>query len=105
VKINLDRIERAENLISKLLGLMGRRDFGKSAGLLLRNTNSIHTFFVFFPIDLVFLDKNFKVIKTVENLRPFWFSPIIWKASNVLELPVGTVKSKNINVDDQINLL
>ena len=105
MQVNLEKIERADSLISKFLGLMGRRGFGKSEGLILSKTNSIHTFFVFFPIDVVFLDREMRVLKLVENMRPFWVSPIIWQAAYVLELPIGTISSKPIRVDDQVNLL
>ena|SRR3989344_5360538 len=105
MQISLEKIERADSLISRFLGLMGRKGFGKSKGLLLSNTNSIHTFFVFFPIDVVYLDKELRVLKLVENLRPFWVSPIVWKAASVLELPIGTISSKSLKIDDQINLL
>ncbi len=103
--LNLEAIEKAENLISKFLGLMGRKGFGQSSGLWLRDTNSIHTFFVFFPIDVVFLDSEMKVLRTVEDMRPFRVSPIVWKAKSVLELPTETIRSKGIKIDDQIKLL
>ncbi len=84
---------------------MGRRNFGLSQGLLLKDTNSIHTFFVFLPIDVVFLDSEMKVVRTVASLKPFSISPIVWKAKSVLELPVGTIKTQEIKVGKQINLV
>jgi len=101
----LEGVERAENLAAKFIGLMGKKNFGNSKGLLLSNTNSIHTFFVFFPIDVVFLDKDFKVVRLVESLAPFRISPIVWKASHTLELPTGTIAKKALKIDDKIQLL
>lgn len=104
-KIVLKKIARADNLFTKSLGVIGWKDFGEKNGLLLTGTNSIHTYFVRFPLDLVFLDKNMKVIKLVKNLKPFRISPIVWSAKHVLEMPTNSIKKFSINVGDEINLL
>lgn len=104
-KIDLMKISRADNILSKGIGLIGWKDFGGKNGLLLTNTNSIHTFFVRFPLDLVFLDKNMKVIKLVKNLKPFRISPIVWKAQHVLEMPSGSIEKYSINLKDSIDLI
>jgi len=98
-------IEVADNLLTRGLGLIGRKSWGKYEGMLIKNTNAIHTFFVLFSIDVVFLDEDFKIVKMTENLRPFWFSPIVWKAKHVLELPVGTVRKKDLSISEKIDLI
>ena len=100
----LKDIEIADNVFSRGLGLIGRGSW-KSKGMLLKNTNAIHTVFVRFPIDVVFLDKHFKILRVAENLQPFRFSPIIWKAKHVLELPTGTIKNKSLLVGNKIQLV
>lgn len=102
---NLRNIEIADDLLSRGLGLIGRRDWGKYEGMLIKSTNAIHTFFVLFSIDVVFLDEDFKIVRVTENLRPFWFSPIVWRAKHVLELPVGTVRKKTLAISEKINLI
>jgi hypothetical protein len=91
--------------LSKGLGLIGWKDFHGYEGLLLKNANAIHTFFVQFPIDVVFLDKEFKILKTVEKLDPFRFSPIVWKAKHTLELPEGSIKKYLLKAGGQVNLV
>ena len=100
----LDKIKTADSALSKGLGLIGWKDFHGYEGILLKNANAIHTFFVRFPIDVVFLDRDFKVVKTVENLKPFRFSPIVWKAKHTLELPEGSIKKYLLKAGDQVSL-
>ena len=102
--IRLDKIEIVDKFVGKILGLMGRKDFRGYNGMLLTNANSIHTFFVKFPIDVLFLDKNYKVVKTVENLRPFWFSPIVFRAKHTLEIPKGSIKKQSLEEGDEIKI-
>lgn len=101
----ISKVETANSLWKKTIGVIGWKDFGTKNGLLLKNTNSIHTFFVSFPLDLCFLDKDMKIIHIVENLKPFSFSPIIWKARHVLEMPVDSIKKFSLKNGDSINLV
>ena len=102
--VKISRIEIADSFLSRGLGLIGRAGFGNYNGMLLKTANAIHTFFVRFPIDVVFLDRNFKVVKTVENLKPFRFSPIVWRAKHTLELPVGTIKKYSLKAGVKIEI-
>ncbi len=81
------------------------KDFGKLNGLLLTTTNAIHTFFVFLPLDLVFLDENYKVVRLVQNLKPFKISPVVWQAKHTLELPSGSIEKYSLKVGDQLDLV
>jgi uncharacterized membrane protein (UPF0127 family) len=100
----MGEIEIADSFVRRGLGLIGRSGFGKHNGLLLKNTGAIHTFFVRFPIDVVFLDKDSKILKIVENLKPFCFSPIVWKAKHTLELPQGSIKKHSLKVGSHVDL-
>lgn len=101
---NLVNIKIAKSLFSRSVGVIGWKDFGDKNGLLLTNTSSIHTFFVRFPLEVVFLNKEMEIIKIVENLRPFSFSPIVWKAKHVLEMPTGSISKYALKNGDKINL-
>lgn len=100
----LANIEIARSLLKKGVGLMGRKNFGTKQGLLLTETTAVHTFFVRFPIDLAFLDKNLQVVKIVENLKPWSISPLAWKARHVLELPAGTIAKNSLEVGDTLKV-
>ena len=77
----------ARNLFERIRGLIGTKDLLPDEGMLILKCNAIHTCFMSFPIDAIFLDKNDNVVKTVKNIRPWRF--FIWggfKAVKVLEI-------------------
>jgi hypothetical protein len=57
-----------------------------------------------FPIDVLFLDKNNRVLKAIANLAPFRFSPLSSKSRLVIELPSGTIHSTSTSQGDQLIL-
>jgi uncharacterized membrane protein (UPF0127 family) len=84
-------IKKANTFFSRLKGLMFRRKPLNLEGLWILPCNSIHMCFMFFPIDIVFLDKDYKVIKMVKSLKPWRIVAPVPKAYSVLELPLGTI--------------
>lgn len=77
----------ARKLVERIRGLIGTKDLPSDEGMLILKCNAIHTFFMSFPIDAIFLDKNDNVVKTVKNIRPWRF--FVWggfKAAKVLEI-------------------
>jgi uncharacterized protein len=66
-----ERCEVADNALRRMKGLLGRASLGVGEGLLLRPASSIHTFFMRFPIDAVFLDRTLHVMGIAESLRPW----------------------------------
>ena len=65
---------------------------------------SLHMFFVFFPIDLVFLDSKEIVVEIKENFKPFTFYTSAEQASYVIELPAGTAGKSLTRLGDKIGL-
>lgn len=84
-------IRLAENFLERLKGLMFIKEMKGFDGLLIKNCNSVHNCFVRFPIDVVFVDNEFKIVKILRNFRPWRFSWMYFKAKHALELPAGTV--------------
>ena len=80
---------RADTFVARLFGLIPRRSLGAEEGLWLEPCAMIHMCFMSFPIDAVFLDRGGKVLRVLENLRPWRFSPWVYGARGVLELPAG----------------
>lgn len=80
---------RADTFVTRLLGLIPRRSFGQEEGLWLEPCAMIHMCFMSFAIDAVFLDRAGRVLRVVENLRPWRVSPWVPGARGVLELPSG----------------
>ena len=87
----VERVEHASSFVARLVGLIGRSGLEPGTGLLLEGTNSVHMFFMGFPIDVLFLDRDGRVRRLVSNLRPWRVSPIVFGAKRVVELPANTM--------------
>lgn len=84
-------LEIADNFLSRSKGLLGRKTFDAGQGLLIKRCNSIHTCFMNFPIDAIFVDKNLRVVSLYHALKPWRITPLQFGASIVIELPAGTL--------------
>ena len=98
-KIEL-KIELADTNLKKLRGLMFRKKFSHALVFLLNKKTrvgaSIHSFLVFFPFDIIWLDED-KIIDLKEKVKPFTFNITPKKPSNVfIELPAGTIKKAGL---------
>jgi uncharacterized protein len=78
----------ARNPLTRMRGLLGRRSLGDGEGMLLQPAGSVHTFFMRFPIDVVFLDADRRIVRIASNVRP-WRAAGAKKAKSVLELAAG----------------
>ena len=78
----------AETMFARLRGLLGRSGLSSGEGMLLRPAASVHTAFMRFTIDVVFLDREDRVLKVAADLRP-WKATGCRGARTVLELPAG----------------
>jgi len=85
-----DNIKMADKPWTRLRGLLGRKGLEPGEGLLLTPCNQVHGFFMKFPIDLVFLDRQGRVILT-DRLDPWQISPLVRKAHAVLEVATGSI--------------
>lgn len=93
----------ASSLSSRVRGLLGRTDLPAGEGLLIRPCKGIHTFFMKFAIDAVFLDKDSRVVALYHSLPPNRMTRISLKAVSVLELPAG-VLGEGVSVGDILTL-
>jgi uncharacterized protein len=83
-----DRCELANSAWTRLRGLMGRARLEPGDGVMLRPASAVHTSFMRFPIDVVFLDDDLRVLRVREGLRP-WRAAFAPGATAVLELAAG----------------
>lgn len=93
----------AETLAARLRGLLGRDRLPQGEGLLIRPCKGIHTFFMKFSIDAVFLDSNNHILALFRSLGPNRLTPVYRKAVSVLELPAGSLDT-NVAVGDALDL-
>jgi uncharacterized membrane protein (UPF0127 family) len=95
--------ELADRPLARMRGLMWRGGLPAGEGLLLRPAPSIHTAFMRFPIDAVFLDRSLRVLAVVERVRP-WRTASKRSARAVLELPAGESARRGVRVGDRLEL-
>ncbi len=81
----------AESLISRLIGLMFKQRLEGADGLLIDPCRSIHTFFMRYSLDIVFISKDNKIIKIIRDMKPWRVTWIYFRASKTLELPAGNL--------------
>jgi uncharacterized membrane protein (UPF0127 family) len=98
-----ERCELADNPWRRLRGLLGRSTLPPGEGLLLRPAAAIHTCFMRFPIDAVFLDSDLRVIRIRERLRP-WRAAAAPGARAVLELPADEGRRLGLEVGQRLSL-
>ncbi len=79
----------ADSFLTRLAGLMFRKKLPPETGLLLTPCNSVHMCFMRFSIDVVYLDKEYKILKVVKNLRPWIGMSLCSQAWAALELTAG----------------
>lgn len=97
----VDECAVADSPGSRLRGLLGRSELRPGEGLLLRPASAIHTCFMRFPIDAVFLDRELRVVGIADDVRP-WRTAARRGAKAVLELPSGESARRGLSVGDRL---
>lgn len=83
-------------------GLLGRDGLDRVEGLWISPCRQVHTFGMRFPIDVVFLDRDSKVLHTVEGMRSGRMSRWVWRAAGALELASGVLADHGLVVGDVV---
>jgi uncharacterized membrane protein (UPF0127 family) len=96
-------VDVANTSAKRRVGLLGRKGLEPGEGLWISPCESVHTFFMKFPIDLVYLDKSRKVRK-VRHAVPPWRLSMCLTAHSILELPAGTAKQTGTVAGDVLVL-
>lgn len=98
------RVDVADTVLRRLVGLLGRRSLKPDCGLWIYPANAIHTVGMLFEIDVVLIDKDFRVVGTSELLRPFHLIRPNFRAESVIELPPHTIFKSGTEVGDQLEI-
>jgi uncharacterized membrane protein (UPF0127 family) len=98
-----ERCTVAGTAVARARGLLGRRELPSGEGLLLWPASSIHTLFMRFPIDVVFLDRNLAVRKVGPGVRP-WRVAFGLGSHAVFELAAGECEQRGIARGDRLTL-
>lgn len=94
----------ADSFFARLAGLMFRQKLPSATGLLLVSCNSVHMCFMRFAIDVVYIDKEYKILKIVKNLRPWLGLSMCRQAWATLEMTVGEAERCGCEVGKKIVL-
>ena len=86
----------ATTLIDRVVGLLSRRGLDGGEGLVLPRCGSIHTWFMRFAIDVVFVDGDGRATRTFERLGPFRLASGGSAARTAIELPAGTLRQRGV---------
>ncbi|MGE5398733.1 MAG: DUF192 domain-containing protein [Chitinophagales bacterium] len=97
-------INEARTFWKRFLGLMGQPPKPDQA-LLIKPCSSVHTFFMRFPIDIIFLDSGNQVLKVIDGLKPWRMTSWVRNSEVVVELPAGAALEIGIQPGDIIRLL
>jgi len=84
------KIRYADNYFLRLRGLIGTPSLARSEVMLITPCKQVHTHFMKYPIDVVFLDKHYSVINKIIAMQPWRVSSYVTNAFFVLELPAHT---------------
>ncbi|MPM42062.1 hypothetical protein SDC9_88724 [bioreactor metagenome] len=103
-EVILEDLQTADTFYARFRGLMGRPSLPENAGLMIQPCNSVHCFFMKFPIDVIFLDKENRVVHIAESMKPGSISPIVKGAKYVIEAN-ATKLSKSIQKGDKLIIL
>ena len=96
-----ERCVLADTALVRMKGLLGRASLPSGRGILLRPASSVHTAFMRFPIDVVFLDRDNRVVKIAPEIAP-WKVSAGRGAKSVLELPAGEAARRGLVVGKRL---
>jgi hypothetical protein len=95
-------VKVADSILSRLVGLLGKRSLMPDSGVWIFPASGIHTIGMLFTFDVVLIDKGFKVVGLRELVQPF---SVVWPdfcAESVMELPAHTIFKSRTEVGDQL---
>ena len=113
-KVRVDNLSRetvilqeaavADTFLRRLKGLLGCKGLPSGQGLLIQPCQAVHTCGMVFPLDVAFVDRENRICYLREGMAPYRFSPVIKKASYVIEAPAGTFRQTQTRCGDTIRL-
>ena len=102
-KILADRLEVADNTFTRMKGLLGRSGLEKGQGLHITPCTNIHSFFMKFKFDAIFIDKQGKVKCLEEKIKPWSRVRFCFSAHSVIELPAGIISETYTKLGDKLD--
>jgi len=98
-----EQVERATSMFARLKGLLGRDSLAEGRALAIEPCTSIHTCFMRFPIDVLFVSREGLVVRAISNLPPWRMTRVYSRAALVLELPAGTIERAPVREGERVS--
>jgi hypothetical protein len=89
----------------RFIGLIGRKKLDSNCGLLIVPCRGIHTYFMKYNIDAVYLDEKGRVVNVAHDIPPYTLGPVLKRARAVLELPAGTCRKTGTEEGDLVEFV
>lgn len=96
------RVKLASTWFSRLRGFIGRPEPNPGEGILLNRCNAVHTFWMSFDLDVVFLSEKGMVLELIRSLRPWKRTMRVPEAEYVLEIPAGMIDVTGTRIGDEL---
>jgi uncharacterized membrane protein (UPF0127 family) len=103
-KVLVPNLEKASSFWQRSRGLLGRDHLPADRALWIVHCNAIHTFFMRFPIDVVFVDRKMVVRKVMPQVNPWRVTLPVLFARDVIEFPAGFLNNNPIRVGEQLHV-
>lgn len=100
----LSELKQARGFWQRGIGLLGTKSLSDEQALWILRCNAIHTYFMKFAIDCVFMDKHMKVCAIVRDVKPGKLVWPIWKASSVIEMKAGLAERIGLTLGEELHV-
>jgi uncharacterized membrane protein (UPF0127 family) len=95
----------ARSFLARGRGLMLERAFPLGSALVIDPCSSIHMFFMRFPIDVLYMDRDDRVVRVQHRIKPWRIGPLFTRGARyVIELPAGAIESSETQVGDELQI-
>ncbi|MHB0874622.1 MAG: DUF192 domain-containing protein [Anaerolineae bacterium] len=97
-----ENVAVADTHLKRLRGLIGRPPLRAGQALVIKPSQGIHTFFMGYPIDVIYLDADSRIIRALDAIRPYRFGPIDIRTRCIVEMPAGTLQQTGTTEGDVV---
>ncbi len=94
----------ADTSISRAVGLLGRTHLQQDEGIWIKPSSGVHTIGMRFPIDVIGLDKQLRIVRLWPSLKPYRVTAIVPSIRTVLELASGRIVESGLRLGDQLRI-
>lgn len=97
-------VELADSFVSRLVGLLGRDRLPEGQALWIKRCDSVHTWFMRFSIDVVFVDSSMTATKVCRGLKPWRLTMPAFRPRSAFEMPAGTLDRSPVSRGDRLHV-